>query len=308
VRSSRKLAPDPECTVLGPIRYEVVEPLRVVRFVLEANDVQPIAFDWTFEGRLPARCEDRTHIRSGYRVAADLVRYHQIGVATGWVEIDGERRTIDPDEWVSTRDHSWGVRYGVGAEPIDLEPRRADPEATYHFMWSPLLFERADGSRYGMFLNFGFSAGRGYEHKVVMGGVEHPDGSFEPVRMIEPELRYDPHNRRLLGGALHLTMADGAARRLAVEVVSDTGFHLGTGLYFGLDGHHHGEWRGELHTDGERIADCSEPSTARRVHQIRDTVVRVDDPVGGGRAIGNWQPMITGAFPDLGLDAASSFT
>ena len=73
-------------------------------------------------------------------------------------------------------------------------------------------------------------------------------------------------------------MADGTTRRLDVEVVSDTGFHLGTGLYFGFDGHHHGEWRGELHADGERIADCSEPATARRVHQIRDTVVRITDP------------------------------
>jgi hypothetical protein len=128
------------------------------------------------------------------------------------------------------------------------------------------------------------------------------------VHAIEPDLTYDPTNRRLRGGAVTLTMTDGATRRLGVEVVSDTGFHLGTGLYFGFDGHHHGEWRGELHTSGERIADCSEPSTARRVHQIRDTVVRITDPAGGGVGVGNWQPMITGEFPELGLDAESSFT
>jgi hypothetical protein len=308
VRASRRLAPDPERTALGPIRYEVVEPLRTVRFVLEPNDVQPIAFDWTFEGTLPARCEDRTHIRSTYRVAADLVRYHQIGVCSGWLEIDGERHTIDPDTWVSTRDHSWGVRYGVGVEPTDLEPRHAQAGSTYHFMWSPILFQRPDGSRYGMFLNFGFATGPGYEHKDVMGGVEHPDGTFERVRMIEPDLRYDPRNRRLLGGSLLLDMEDGSKRHLGVEVVSDTGFHLGTGLYFGFDGHHHGEWRGDLHVDGERIVDCADPDVARRVHQIRDTVVRITDPAGGGVGVGNWQPMITGAFPQLGLDAASSFT
>lgn len=308
VRASRRLAPDPECTVIRPIRYEIVEPLRKVRFVLEPNDVQPIAFDWTFEGVVPARCEDRTHIRNAYRVAAELVRFHQIGVGSGWVEIDGERHTISPDTWVSTRDHSWGVRYGVGAEPTDTEPRHTHPDATYHFMWSPILFERGDGSRYGMFLNFGFSAGPGYEHKVVMGGVEHPDGTFEPVRMIEPDLRYDPRNRRLIGGSLLLTMADGTTRPLHIEIAHDTGFHLGTGLYFGFDGHHHGGWRGAAHTDGERFTDCSDPTTARRVHQMRDTVVRVSDPVGGGTGVGNWQPMITGPFPHLGLDAESSFT
>src|SRR3954453_16035869 len=35
VRSSRALGDDPNTTVIGPIRYEIVEPLRSVRFVLE---------------------------------------------------------------------------------------------------------------------------------------------------------------------------------------------------------------------------------------------------------------------------------
>jgi len=33
---------------IGPLRYEVVEPLRKVRFVLEPNVCQPIAFEWLF--------------------------------------------------------------------------------------------------------------------------------------------------------------------------------------------------------------------------------------------------------------------
>ena len=90
-------------------------------------------------------------------------------------------------------------------------------------------------------------------------------------------------------------------------MVSDTGFHLGAGLYFGLDGHHHGEWRGDLHVESERIADCSTPEQARRLHQIRDTVVHVIDPEGGGEGWGNCQPIITGGDPDLGLTAESSF-
>ncbi|MEZ5270641.1 MAG: hypothetical protein R2789_19550 [Microthrixaceae bacterium] len=59
-----------------------------------------------------------------YRVSADLVRY-QTGVASGWVELDGERTEVDPETWVSTRDHSWGVRYDVGPPP----PDRADEPA-----------------------------------------------------------------------------------------------------------------------------------------------------------------------------------
>jgi hypothetical protein len=123
VRASRRLDRAPAVTSVGPIRYEVVEPLRSVRFVLDANDEQPVAFDWLFESIVPPSLEDRTHMRQGYRVGSDLVRYHQIGLASGWVEVEGRRHEISPDTWVTTRDHSWGVRYDVGLPPRDLEPR-----------------------------------------------------------------------------------------------------------------------------------------------------------------------------------------
>jgi hypothetical protein len=42
----------------GPITYEVLEPLKVVRFALAENDVVPISFEWTFRGALPAVREE----------------------------------------------------------------------------------------------------------------------------------------------------------------------------------------------------------------------------------------------------------
>ena len=147
----------------------------------------------------------------------------------------------------------------------------------------------------------------GLDRKETWGRIEHPDGREEAMVDIVPELAYDPINRRLKGGKVVCTMADGTTRTLVVEVVSDTGFHLGAGLYFGLDGHHHGDWRGELHVEGERVADCTTADAARRLHQIRDTVVRITDPVGGGIGWGNWQPIAAGAHPELGLDQESSF-
>ena len=44
---------------------------------------------------------------------------------------------------------------------------------------------------------------------------------------------------------------------LEIEPAGDTGFHLGTGLYFGFKGHRHGQWHGPQHIDGERYADVS---------------------------------------------------
>jgi hypothetical protein len=141
----------------------------------------------------------------------------------------------------------------------------------------------------------------GHEQMTVIAGVEHPDGSRDEIVGIEPDLRFDPVNRRLLGGTLHATLADGTERPITIEPLGDTGVHLGAGLYFGFDGHHHGEFRGALHIEGEYISDCRTPEMARRLHQLRDTAIRIEDPVGGGVGFGNCQPMVAGPWPELGL-------
>jgi hypothetical protein len=306
VRSSRRLSPAPETTTIGPIRYEVLEPLRVVRFALDANDTQPIAFDWVFEAAVPPFLEDRVHTRNGYRVASELVRYHQTGTASGWAEVDGTRTELDPAAWVSTRDHSWGVRApAVGQPATDLEPNDGLAGVAFQMIWSPILMERPDGSRYALHLHYQIFEARGFAQKRCEGGIEHPDGRRRRWTDLTPELTFDPVNRRLRGGRILATADDGTVHTLEVEAVSGTGFHLGAGLYFGFDGHHHAEWRGKLHVEGERIDDCADPVQARRLHQLRDTVVHVVD--GDDHGWGNCQPMMTGAFPALGLTAEDSF-
>jgi hypothetical protein len=312
VRGSRRLNDAPDRIGVGPIDYDVVEPYRRVRFACTANDVVPISFEWIFDAAVPALLErrDRQHSRRGNRVDAEVLRYHQIGLASGWVEVEGVRTPIASGTWFTTRDHSWGVRQDVGVPPSDVEgARRGDSTAgvSFRFSWSPMLLERADGSAYAIHHQHRVVRAFGYEETMVEGGVEHADGRVEPFAGLHPDLRFDPVNRRVLGGTLHFTMADGSIRPITVEAMGDTGFHLGAGLYFGLDGHHHGEWRGALHVDGEHIADCTEPETAKRFHQIRDAVLRVEDPVGRGQGWCNFQTTITGAWPDEGLDESSSF-
>ncbi len=309
VRASRRLSDDVDRCGAGPLHYEVLEAYRLVRFRCEANEVVPIAFEWTFEAAVPPVLEqrDRQRARRGYRTEIDVLRYHQIGLASGWVEVEGQRHAITPDAWFSTRDHSWGVRQDVGVAPGDIETSGLTSGVSFRFSWCPMLLERADGSRYAIHHQHRLMRAFGYEESRSEGTVEHPDGSVEQIAGVRPELRFDPRNRRVLGGTLHLTMADGSARPVSVEALGATGVHLGLGLYFGLDGHHHGEWRGSSHVDGEHVADCTEPATARRIHQIRDALMRVEDPVGGGRGWCNLQTAMVGAWPDEGLDEESSF-
>ncbi len=202
VRGSRRLFPHIDLSSVGPIRYEVLEPMRRVRFSLEPNDCQPLAFEWTYQAVLPPATEERTHQRTplGYRVSADLVRYHQIGTASGWIEIDGERFEMDPEEWVSTRDHSWGVRYDVGTPPTDVDPFNPVAAMDFTMIWSPTLMTDPDGTRWGLFMHVIDSRGFGHRHRTVMGAIEHPDGKVERMADIRPDLTYDPDNRRLTRG------------------------------------------------------------------------------------------------------------
>jgi hypothetical protein len=309
VRASRELGSTRDVTIVGPIQYEVVEPLRRIRFVLEANDAQPVSFDWTLDGVVPPFLENREVHRGadGSRIEADVVRYHHAGLAEGWVEVEGERTVIDAATWVSTRDHSWGVRYAVGAPVEDVAVREMPDDIGALTMWCPVTCERPDGSRYAIHWYTSRTTRGDWQRNDIQGGVEHPDGRKEHFVGLSHDLEFRTDNRRFVRGNLRFVMADGSERPLRVEAVSDTGFHLGAGLYFGLDGHWHGQWRGPLHVEGEYTPDCTDLRTAHRLHQLRDCVVRVEDPVGGGVGWGNLEALAFGPHSDLGLTAESSF-
>lgn len=309
VRASRRLAPTPEDTVVGPITYEVVEPLVRTRIALAATDVQPIAFDLVISSQVPPAVEEReVHVsRSRYRIDADVVRFHQAGVASGWIEVDGTRAEVDELTWVGARDRSWGVRYGVGQPIGDIEPTPVPPGVASYVLWMPITMAGPDGRAATLFAYVQRHAGAGWSTGTVQGAIERPDGRRTAFRDIVPTFAFDDATRRFLGGDLWCTTADGAERTFRVEPVSSTGFHLGAGLYGGYAGHVHGEFRGDLLVEGDHVEGCDQPDVARRLHQHRDCIVRV---VGdeGWTGVGTLQSIVTGAHPELGLTEDASFS
>ena len=304
VRASRALSTGPDSVDAGPLRYEIVEPLRRVRVVLEPNDVQPLACDLELEGSVPCVVEEREDRRTltGYRRSADQIRYHQSGVARGWVELEGRRLAVKPETWIMTRDHSWGLRPAVGAPLTDLEPDPMDSHPPRVLaVWNPALFQDRAGRTFAFHQYYLLYAGEGWRHEKAQGGFEFPDGRREPVERIEPRLRFDPRNRRLVGGEFALGMADGRERVLAVRPLGGTGFHLGAGLYHGFDGRYHGQWRGPLALEGEYFADCSTQEAVARLNQFRDCLVELRDTTTGAVGVGNCQTWVQGRWPDLGL-------
>jgi hypothetical protein len=288
---------------VGAIDYEVVEPLKAVRWRLAENDVLPLSFDVTCRQLLPAFLEtpDRQREPFGYRMSSAVLRYHQALAISGWIDVDGERIEVRDDEWMGYRDHSWGVRMDVGAPAPDVfMPDRLD--ANFLLTWSPMFFRRPDGSVYEF---------HHYHQKVderttyFSGHFNEPDGTQIPVYGMRDMLRFNPDNRRLLGGTLVVDAGWGETRTIEFEAVSDTGFHLGTAKYFGFKGKRHGTWEGVDYQDGERYDDVSDPEVAREVRQLRDCVIRVREGDAEGYAI--FESIAVGEHPSFGLTKENSF-
>ena len=94
----------------------------------------------------------------------------------------------------------------------------------------------------------------------------------------------------------------GTLNHLGVEVESSQAVHSEIGRLT-----NEGMFTAEETLAGEKLTDLDHPDVARRVHQLRDLLVHVEDPVGGGTGLGNIETMMIGAFPDKGLTLENSF-
>src|SRR6516165_5718485 len=121
-------------TTIGPIRIEVVDPMRVIRYVVDQND-HGIECDLTFRARTVAIEEPRQRTASPEGILTmDHTRLTQWGTWVGSVTVDGAELRIQPEDVPGTRDRSWGVR-PAGQQLQTNRPRRP-PQAFW--LWAPL--------------------------------------------------------------------------------------------------------------------------------------------------------------------------
>ncbi|MCK9543001.1 MAG: hypothetical protein M0R03_13320 [Novosphingobium sp.] len=308
VRANRELRDDPMITEVGPLTYEIIEPLRKVRYACARNDFQPIAYDVTFTAELPPFFEDRhrQRERDGFRIGSDVIRYHQIGTPSGWVEIEGERIEIVPEEWTEYRDHSWGTRLDVGAHNADIRPSSNFGDAKFGdgefvLLWSPFMLVSPSGEKVSYHFYYQSKQGRVF---YSSGYRNHPDGTQEKVARVRPELRFDDVTRRLQGGRVHFDMLQGGTHTVEIEVAGPSGVHLGPGLYLGFDGRKHGSWHGPLTVEGEKFDNTLDRKTLERIRQLRDCPIKVSE--GDWTGYGIMETIIHGEQPEMGLTAANT--
>src|SRR5580698_4036934 len=119
---------------VGPIAIEVLEPLRSLKLLVDSPD-HGLRAEIVFEGRAFPVEEPRFIRRHGPRAFMDYTRLTQNGRYSGWIELDGVRKSVDG--FVGTRDRSWGVRPVGARDSQELVP---PAPMQFYWMWSPSNF------------------------------------------------------------------------------------------------------------------------------------------------------------------------
>ncbi|HLN17268.1 MAG TPA: hypothetical protein VK277_11035 [Acidimicrobiales bacterium] len=225
VRASQPLV-DRRDTSVGPIKVEVLEPLRRLRVTVEPTE-HPVAMDVTWTGHTPAHAEPRQILRSKGKVIFDTQRLAQTGRWEGTLTVDGETIDVDPSTCWGVRDRSWGVR-PVG-EPESDGIRQGEMVLSGMWNYFPMMFEdhaifyicheRDDGSR------------------LLVQGERvwvDPERPVDQLGRSEHEHRLEPGTRVLTGSTISFPDSD-----VVIECTPLLANFISIGTGYGIDA----DWR-----------------------------------------------------------------
>jgi len=300
VHASRRAPHDPFDTSVGPVRVEVLEPLRTLRVTVDPDE-HGIGCDLTWRARTLAAEEDRFHRTNGTRVVMDYTRLTQFGTWEGWVRTGDREVQVAPDAFLGSRDRSWGIR-SIG-EPEGGAPGTALPQ--FFWLWAPLNFE--DGAAH--FDVNEDSRGDRWHHTAIRvpllpdgADVVDPgssDHSPERMRAVDWHIDWEPGTRRARHASLTFTPWNAEPSTIDLEPLL-TFQMLGIG-YFHPEWPH-GVWKGELATGTtELVLADLDPVAVPHVHVQQLVRATWGDRTGIGvleqLAIGEHEPSgLTGLF------------
>ena len=293
LRVSRELRPRIDEVAVGPLAYEVIEPYRRVRLTCGDNP-RNLRFDLEFLGGFAPGEEEPQVGRAFGRTFVNTCRYAQTGRARGWIEVEGRRTELTPDRFFAQRDHSWGVRMGVGLPEQGVQLPDIAPFRGMLILWTTLQLEDVAFTLYLIELADGTVQRLTGQVCPKLG-----EGPTVPIVGADHHFEYHPGSARMAAGRMSLTAADG--RRWELSMRELTTMYLRGGGYAGYKGFYHGLWKGTDWQDGETL-EVADPRVADEVHGLDDTVieVRCGDRVGYGII----ENMILPPFPRYGFPAA----
>lgn len=237
VRVSRALRPNAAELAVGPLRIEIRRPMREVALSL-AEDGLGFSFELVYTARSQPFLEAPYRFRKHGHLIHDMVRYTQVCAASGTVRRDGE--SVRAEGWTAIRDHSWGVRSGMGpATPHGGVERDEDEIDRRRFrIWAPLGTDRYAG----FFNTHEDSEGKTLDFE---GALYMPDGAKIRLVAIRHKLEHAPGTKNVVGGGFSLLDETGRWRDYRIELAGTPADVQGLGYYGGWrDGGSAGVWRG----------------------------------------------------------------
>ena len=226
---------------IGPLYLSIIEAFKNLRYELAAGDY-PVELDMTFEAALPARLEHPHQSRGDGRLHTDYLRYNQLGRMHGHISVNGER--FEASDWFGWRDHSWGVRPGVGG----FEPMTGTASSG-----GVASASRTGGK--GLFLvHSGFICGDyggavqliedGEGKRIYTEGEVRKGDVVREVVGIDHDVTFKPGTRVFDTMGLDMTLSDGETLRLDARSVGRPWVYRGGGYDGGFnDGLGQGVWR-----------------------------------------------------------------
>jgi hypothetical protein len=245
VRMSRRARPDLHEMRVGPFSIHVVEPLKRMRFVLDDNP-SGVAFDVEVESTVRPHVENRhLEVKNGV-VTQDLVRYIQLGRASGSLRYPGGSATLTKETWSAARDHSWGLQPNEGSRGTVKDPTQHGSLKGTFFTWFPVAFPS-----WGVFYYLSESAPGAYTY--FTGDVVYPADDpreNDPLVSVEHDFRWvaDAPIQVLDGGDVRLRTAGGTELEISIRAFRPR-FFLRSAGYMGWRGWYQGKDMGESHLE-----------------------------------------------------------
>lgn len=289
VHASRVLGMERLDLEVGPIRIAVTEPLR--KLEVSVAPTEGIAAELRFEGRAFPIEEPRFVHRVQARTLMDYTRLTQNGRYTGWIDVDGKRRTLASGT-IGTRDRSWGVRSIGMTDPQPLPPIRPQQ---FFWLWTPLNFEKKS-----VFYHLNAAGdGRPWNTRAVV----CPDGAG-PDEMIETsrahmDVTFKSGTRNARSGVLSIEPEARPPLRVTFEPLQH--FQMRGIGYFHPEWAH-GAYKGELVAAREDIvlADV-DPTLPQELHVQAISRVTAEEAGRVENGIGVFEQLVLGPYEPYGF-------
>ncbi|MEM7323427.1 MAG: hypothetical protein AAF531_10115 [Actinomycetota bacterium] len=295
VYASRRAPQERTDQSVGPIRLEIIEPLRRARIIIDDNKTG-IAADLTFSARTSAIQEARQILWNRQRRTMDATRFAQFGRWSGTISHPDGEFTVDEETWRGTKDRSWGVRR-VGERVPTGAPQ---PFGSFFFLWAPLHWD--DHVTHAVFFD-----GKDGE-AIVREGLTSPivaweDDIPEELDAVATHMAtaihrvdYHPGTRWAKRAEIDLIDVHGGVRTITLKPQLRFQFK---GLGYGHPTWGQGTWHGELEVAGESFDPLElDPLAPENVH-VQQVVTATDDS--GRTGIGALEQIVIGPYSPAGF-------